>query len=265
MHFVISSSYGNDSLAMMLWAKEQALDLFGQVSVTYCDTGWAEPGWLRRVELAEELARGLGFAVVRIQSMGMEQLVRDRKGWPGNGQQFCTIHLKGIPFLNWIDDTGNDPDTDVVMVGKRREESAARALTPEFVIQSEYHGDRCLWHPMFLHTEQERDAILRRAGIDHPPADWDGYTHDRLYILPFRSEECTPCVNANRGDILRLSAGEMAKVNRIEVAVGKPMFRPKRFNGLGIYGVVMWARHGKNHEADLGDDEGCGAPFGCRL
>lgn len=263
-NYVISCSYGNDSIAMIQWAHEQGLSMLGQVTVTYCDTGWAEPGWMDRVRLGEQFARDRGFHVERIESMGMEELVRMKKGWPGNGQQFCTIHLKGVPFLNWIDDADTDRQA-VVMVGKRRAESEARKDTPEYVYDSEYHGGRTLWHPIYLHTDEQRDALLQRAGVEHPPEDWDGYTHDKLYILPFRSEECNPCVNANRGDILRLSAGEMAKVNRLEVAIGKPMFRPKRFNGVGIYGVVMWARHGKNHEADLGEDEGCGAPFGCRL
>lgn len=263
-HFVLSSSYGNDSMAMLQWAHEVALDLFGTVTVTYCDTGWAKPQWAGRVELCEEFARSLGFNVERIVSMGMHELVRMKKGWPGNGQQFCTIHLKGVPFLNWIDDTGNDPDCDVVMVGKRRAESEARKDTPEFIIESEYHGGRILWHPLFLHSDEDRDALLDRAGAIAPPEGWDG-NHDRLYILPHRSEECNPCVNANRGDIKRLSADEMAKVNELEVEIGKPMFRPKRFNGLGIYGVVMWARHGKHHAEDIPEDSGCGAPFGCGL
>lgn len=262
--YLLSCSYGNDSLAMIQWASEQGLGTSGNVVVAYCDTGWAEPGWMDRVRLGEAFARSKGFHVERIVSIGMQELVRTKKGWPGNGQQFCTLHLKGVPFLNYADCV--DPETKaLVMVGKRRAESVARATTEEYVYNSEYHGGRTLWHPLYLHSDEERDKLLERAGVLPPPADWDGFTHDKLYRLPFRSEECNPCVNANRGDILRLSASEMAKVNRLEVEIGKPMFRPKRFNGLGIYGVVMWARHGKGHEADLGDDEGCGSPFGCRL
>jgi 3'-phosphoadenosine 5'-phosphosulfate sulfotransferase (PAPS reductase)/FAD synthetase len=249
IHHVLSVSYGNDSVALLQWAKDANLDLFGRVTAAYCDTGWAKPDWAARVIAGENFARSLGFDVVRINSMGMAELVRMKKGWPGNGQQFCTIHLKGVPFLNWIDEI--DPDYEaVVCIGKRREESEARKDTPEYIESSEFHGGRRVWHPLFMHDERMRNELLQRAGFE---------------VLPHRSEECNPCVNANRGDINRLSADEMAKVNRLEVEIGKPMFRPKRFNGLGIYGVVMWARHGKNHEADLGEDQGCGAPFGCGL
>lgn len=262
-HYVISSSGGNDSVAMIQWARETGLDLFGKVTVTYCNTGWAKPGWIDRVDLVESFAKQCGFDVERITSMGMHDLVRMKKGWPGNGQQFCTMHLKGVPFLNWIDEIDSKCEA-VVMVGKRRAESEARKDTPEFVHDSEYHGGRTLWHPIYLHTDDDRDALLARAGILPPPVDWDGQ-HDYLYLLNHRSEECNPCVNANRGDIKRLSAGEMNKVNELEVEIGKPMFRPKRFNGLGIYGVVMWARHGKHHTEDIPEDEGCGSPFGCGL
>lgn len=263
-NFVISSSYGNDSLALIQWAHEAALDLFGTVTVAYCDTGWSKPGWLGRVALGEQFARSKGFDVVRIQSMGMHELVRMKKGWPGNGQQFCTIHLKGVPFLTWIDEADQAVAAQV-LIGKRRAESEARKDTPEYVLDSEYHGGRTIRHPLYQHSDDDRDALLTRAGAHLLPHGWDG-VHDRLYVLPDRSEECNPCVNANRGDIKRLSPDEMAKVNTLEVEIGKPMFRPKRFNGLGIYGVVMWAKHGKHHEGDIPDEEsGCGSPFGCGL
>lgn len=247
--YAISVSYGNDSVAMIQWAHEASLSLFGDVYVVFCDTGWAAPEWEARIERCEAFARSLGFLPVRVSSIGMAELVRIKKGWPGNGQQFCTGHLKGIPFLQWIDET-DAAGQFTVMVGKRRAESPKRRNTPEFVEASEYHGGRRLWHPLYLHADDERDALLARAGFE---------------VLPYRSRECNPCVNANRGDFLGLTAPEVARVSALEVEIGKPMFRPKRFNGLGIYGVMMWAKYGKDREAEIPDDEGCGAPFGCGL
>lgn len=244
---VISTSYGNDSIALMQWAADIAAP--GVICV-YCDTGWAAPGWLDRVSAGEDFARTLGFDVLRISSMGMAELVRLKKGWPGNGQQFCTAHLKGIPFLNWLDEA--DPDRKAaVWVGKRRAESRARAETPLYIYPSEYHGDRLLVHPLYLHTDEMRDELLRRAGFD---------------VLPHRSEECSPCVNANRGDFNRLTVPQIERVNGLEVEIGKPMFRPKRFGALGIYGVMTWAKFGRDRgDAELLEDEGCGSPFGCGL
>ena len=241
---VISSSYGNDSVALIQWAHEQALP---DVTVAYCDTGWAAPHWPQRVQRGEVLAKSYGFATVRCESIGMADLVRVKKGWPGNGQQFCTQHLKGVPFLEWIDKT--DPECQaVVLIGKRRAESEKRKDTPEFIESSEYHGGRKLWHPLYLHTDEQRDALLARAGFE---------------ALPHRSLECNPCVNANRGDFLRLTPGEIERVNDLEAEIGKPMFRPKRFNALGIHGVIAWAKDGRDRGSVDDEAADCASLFGC--
>lgn len=247
--FVISASYGNDSRALIQWAREACLGALDRVVVAYCDTGWASPTWESEVVVGESLAAAAGFEHVRIANEGFAELVRRKQGFPGNQQQFCTAWLKGFPYLEWLDRV--DPDrTAVTLVGKRRAESRARADTPEWVQSSEYHGDRPLWHPLYAHDDAMRDALLARAG---------------LAPLPHRSLECNPCVNANRGDILRLTPSEVARVSALEVEVGKPMFRPKRFSALGIHGVVVWARHGKNHEADVDDEVACFIGAGCGL
>lgn len=243
---VISSSYGNDSVALIQWAHENGLQ---NVTVAYCDTGWSAPSWPQRVERGEALARSYGFQTVRCKSIGMGDLVRMRKGWPGNGQQFCTAHLKGIPFLQWIDEADIEHKL-VVLLGKRRAESEKRRTTPEFIASSEYHGGRKVWHPLYLHTDQERNALLGRAGFDP---------------LPHRSLECNPCVNANRGDFLRLTPGEIDRVNDLEAEIGKPMFRPKRFNGLGIYSVIKWAESGRNRTTVEEEESECASLFGCGI
>jgi 3'-phosphoadenosine 5'-phosphosulfate sulfotransferase (PAPS reductase)/FAD synthetase len=245
MDYVISTSYGNDSMAMIRWAYERGLK---NVTVVYCDTGWASPGWSQRVGAGEAAAKEMGFDVVQLKSMGMAELVRMKRGFPGNGkQQFCTLYLKGLPFLQWIDEA--DPERKViVMVGKRREESEARKDTPEFVYASEYHGGRTLWHPLYLHTEAERDALLQRAGVEK---------------LPHRSKDCSPCVNANRSDFLRLTPGEVERVNDLEVGIARPMFRAKRFGALGIHGVMTWAKDGRNRASFEEEEESCSGLFGC--
>lgn len=243
MH-VISSSYGNDSIALIQWAHETGLP---DVTVTYCDTGWAAPSWPQRVERGESLAERYGFRTVRAQSIGMAELIRMKKGWPGNGQQFCTAHLKGVPFLQWIDEA--DPaGTAVVLIGKRRAESEKRRATPEFIEASEHHGGRRIWHPLYLHTDEQRNELLTRAGFEP---------------LPHRSLECNPCVNANRGDFLRLTPGEIERVNDLEAEIGKPMYRPKRFGAMGIHGVIVWAKHGRGRANIEDEAEDRASLFGC--
>lgn len=181
--YVISVSYGNDSLAMIQWAHEASLSFFGRVVVAYCDTGWAAPGWDHRVRLGEAFAHALGFETVRLSSIGMEELVRIKKGFPSNQHQFCTAHLKGVPFLDWLDKVDTDFKT-TVMVGKRRAESLKRADTPEYVEGSEYHGGRRLWHPLYLHSDEERDALLDLAGIPMLPVELIGKSYDTHAAVP---------------------------------------------------------------------------------
>lgn len=241
---VISSSYGNDSIALIQWARDQGMQ---HVTVAYCDTGWSAPWWPQRVDKGEAFARSLGFKTHRCRSMGMAELVRDRKGFPGNGMQFCTTELKILPFLEWLDEADKERAA-LVMIGKRRAESERRKDIPEYIHNSEVHGGRWVRHPLYLHTDEERNALLERAGFEP---------------LPHRSLECNPCVNANRADFLRLTPGEIERVNDLEAEIGKPMFRPKRFNAMGIHGVIRWAKDGRDRGSFETEEAECSSLFGC--
>jgi len=248
---VLSVSYGNDSIAMIQWAHENKLP---DVTCCYIDTGWAGVGWVERVEAGERLASGYGFDVVRITpEVQFAELMRMKKGFPQQRYQWCSAMLKGIPYLNWLDEV--DPDCKAVtLVGKRRAESENRKDIPEFIDDSEYHGGRKLWHPLFKHTDAARDLLLVKSGMP---------------LLPHRSLECDPCVNANRGDFRRISLADIAKTADLEAQVGKTMFRPKRHNGAkGIRQVIEWAKYSEGQFDPDQDDlfnEGCGSPFGCGL
>lgn len=246
-HLVISSSYGNDSVAMIQWVYENKLE-FDKVSVVYIDTGWAAEWWPKRVEVMENMVRKYGFNPVRIKGPEtFESLAIARKGFPRHGMQFCTIFLKGIPFLDWLDEQPKEEGI-TIGVGKRREESVARMETEEYVYNSEYHGFRTLWHPLYLHSESERNALLERAGVAP---------------LKHRSLECSPCVNANRADIKALTEDEVVRTEALESVVGKTMFRPAgKMGAKGIRQVVVWAnsKHGNSKKGaflNTTDSSGC--------
>ena len=153
---IISTSYGNDSKALMQWAVENNLP---NVTVVYIDTGWSSSCWEKEIDTGERFAKKSGFGVVRIKpEMQFAELIRHKKGFPSERYQWCSGLLKGVPFLKWID--AIDPDCEaVVLIGKRREESNKRANTPEFIGSSEYHGGRKVWHPLYMHSERERNAL----------------------------------------------------------------------------------------------------------
>lgn len=221
---IISVSYGNDSIAMLQWAYEKKIN---DVLVVYCDTGWAHSSWAARIQEGKKFSESYGFEVHHIHGeLSFPDMVRMKKGFPSQRYQFCTGILKGIPFLEFCEKV--DPDKKAtVIIGKRRDESRARANTPEFVEQSEYHEGRKVWHPLYKHTEIHRDDLVSKTCFP---------------VLPHRSLECSPCVNANKKDLLLIEQDRIKEIIRLEVEIGKPMFRAaKKMGATGINQVLEWA------------------------
>ena len=253
MDYVIKASYGNDSVALIQWCFENDVQ---DATILYNDTGWSHRDWGWRVAIMERWAESLGFGTDRTQSIGLEQLVRNKKSWPRQGIQFCTQQLKMEPTENWMN--VNDPlKQSVSVLGVRRAESAKRASFPVF---HEGLDGRTVWAPMALLSDAQRDDLLSRAGIAP---------------LPHRSDECFPCINSNRDDIRRLSDERIAEIEAIEDSLGftskgKPrtMFRPYRYMGAtGIRAIVEWAWSRRGQYGKTGDlfdslDDGNGSP-GC--
>lgn len=229
--FIIRSSYGNDSIALIQWAHEQQLE---GVTVVYSDTGWARKWWAtERVPQAEEWVRSLGFRAERVVSIGMEELVKQHKGWPFRLGQFCTDELKIAPMQAWLH--ANDPDRRaVILTGVRREESENRKKAPHYRLKSPNDGGRCMVSPLLEYTEVQRDELILRAGFEP---------------LDHRSEECR-CINAGKEDIKRFDEDDVAAIERIEMELGftskgKPrtMYRPnKHLGATGIRQIIEWAK-----------------------
>lgn len=252
MKYVLKASYGNDSIALIRWAHEEHLD---GVVCLFNETGWAAKGWIEnRVIPGEALAHSYGFATDRTESMGMEALVKWKRGWPFGGARFCTEHLKILPTLKWLDE--HDPDKQLVGVcGVRREESEARKDWQEWIRFSEKDGGRDLWSPLVEHSDAERDELILKTGMP---------------VLDHRSRECSPCIHANKSDLRQLGEPEIARLERIESELGntknghpRVMFRPKRHGGeAGIRQAIAWANNDDGKQMSLfvlGQGSGCDA------
>lgn len=258
--YVIFSSFGNDSVALIQWARNNKLK---NVHVAYSNTQWASDNWQDRIDECVLWLKQCGYKYSEITSEGFKGLVRRKKGFPRQGYQFCTGDLKILPAMKWLDEV--DPDKNLtVLIGVRREESNNRKNFPEVVEQSPNHGGRKCVAPLVKHTELMRDELLKECGFDP---------------LPHRSMECFPCINSNRAD-LRLLSKNPKRIKEIAdfeeemgfTSKGKPrtMFRPYRHMGAtGIEEVVEWANSPKGKylkgqkSFDLDDGTGKENEDGC--
>jgi 3'-phosphoadenosine 5'-phosphosulfate sulfotransferase (PAPS reductase)/FAD synthetase len=233
--FVIFSSYGNDSVALIQWAHETGLK---DVAVVFSDTKWAVQWWMDRVDALEWWVHSLiGFWTDRTESIGFAELARQKKAFPTQQFQWCSAILKIEPGSRWLEK--NDPDKRAVcLVGVRREEGLDRANFPRYLAKSENHGGRVMLAPFADFTAEDRDALLHRAGVKP---------------LPHRSMECGPCINSNRKDLRETRPEDLARAKALEDELnalygltknGKPrtFFRPHRHMGaVGIEEVKRWA------------------------
>lgn len=234
--FVIFSSYGNDSVALIQWAREEGLR---DVAVVFSDTKWASPWWMERVDTLEWWVESLGngFWTDRTTSIGFAELAKRKKAFPTQQFQWCSAILKIEPGQRWLEEY--DPDCRAIcLVGVRREEGPDRANFPRYAARSMNHGGRTMLAPFAEFTADDRDAFLRMAGV-RP--------------LPHRSMECGPCVNSNRADLRAISEADLSRAESLESELnalygptknGRPrtFFRPHRHMGaVGIREVKRWA------------------------
>lgn len=233
---VITGNFGNQTIAAMQWARDQSLKSVHVVSV---ETGWAAPLWQNRVEEGEQFARLCGFTPVRLSSkLSFQDLMRDRGAFPTTKFQWCAAFLKGLPLLDWLDEV--DPGCEAtIILGKRRADSRANLALPEVIAESEYYGDRKVWHPLYDCDDPKFFDLIQKAGFN---------------ILEHRSLECDPCVNSVGHDLSRISKQTLCKTADLERELGKTMFEKP------IAEMVAQLDNKKNIDMFT---MGCGSPYAC--
>jgi 3'-phosphoadenosine 5'-phosphosulfate sulfotransferase (PAPS reductase)/FAD synthetase len=225
---ILKCSGGNDSVALIQWAHEH-LRTSDRILVVHGDTGWASPLWPERMKAVAALCERYGMGFTTIASEGMGQCVVRNHALPNRFMRFCTTDLKIKPWLAWLAEHQTETADATMLCGVRRCESAARAAWPEWVEASDKDGGRPLWSPLVMLDDAARDTLVVAAGFP---------------VLPHRSRECFPCINARKRDIAELDEARIAEIEKLEAAVGGTLFKPGHCCGaVGIRQVVAWARN----------------------
>lgn len=240
--YIIFGNYGNQTIAVCQWIYEQKLE---NVHVVNVDTGWAAEEWQVRVNQGQAFAKKLGFNIITLKSKpDFQGLMQDRQEFPNQKFQWCAGFLKGLPFIDWLDEV--DPQCEAtIILGKRRADSRANYNLPEYIEESEHYNDRRVWHPLFQHTNNEFNALVRKTGFT---------------LLSHRSLECDPCVNSTAADFARISNATLVKTQRLEQQINKTMFE------FPIEEMVKAVKNkDKIIESQAKDmfNMGCGSPYAC--
>jgi hypothetical protein len=246
---ILFGNYGNNTIALIQWAYENKL---AGVCVVHVETGWTAQEWAEQVQRGQALAHNYGFTPITLTARAtFQQLVLDRGRFPSRKFQWCAGFLKGLPFLEWLDE--NDAAaTATILLGSRRADSRARLQLPEFIESSEHFGERRVWYPLVYHDDSTRNALIQRAGFK---------------VLPHRSLECDPCIHSQLNDLQRLSPDTCQRVARLEEQIQQPFFDPETVGGMrNMEQAVAWAKQQLPVTDTLSLEQfdlGCGAFFAC--
>lgn len=250
---ILSVSGGKDSAATSLYLRELGLD---HVRV-FADTGWEHPATYEY--LRGPLTEALGPIHEVRAAKNMEQQIVEWAMFPSRVTKWCTRTLKIEPLIAFV----KSFDEEVVsVVGVRADESAKRALMPEWEYADGFDCD--VWRPIIRWSEADVIAIHKRHGLAPNP----------LYLRGMSRVGCWPCIHAKKDEIRLISKLDPARIERIrnleafvapkkaamrEAAGEPPGEGPTFFHGHGgkmipIDQVVRWSRTRRGGKAQRSEE-----------
>jgi 3'-phosphoadenosine 5'-phosphosulfate sulfotransferase (PAPS reductase)/FAD synthetase len=274
MKVIVSFSGGKDSLASLIWVKNNITENFQTV---FCDTGWEHDLTYSHIKEVEEKLN-LDLVVIKSKKYsGFVDLAMKKKRFPSSQARFCTEELKTKPMIDYILDCVND---DVLIIqGIRAGESLSRskmqAQCTYFKYYKQSYGNDKKGKPKF-HTYRKSDVLEFITGrVDdllRPLFDWDsdqvvnyilenGLKPNPLYYQGFKRVGCFPCIMCGHKEIqqiIKLYPERIDFIRDIENIIGSTFFNPdyipKRFMANKSYPViddVVKYLTNKNATADL--------------
>lgn len=192
---IVPVSGGKDSQVVL----SLAIARYGVKSIlcVHQNTGWDHPDTYAHMLYMEQFY-GVHIHHTESKYAGMLDFLEKAKYFPSSASRGCTQRLKQEPFLNWLKKIGARPDTHIIWLGMRKEESRERSnkyaqinendTFPLSLVSSFYSG----------HLEGDIPTAL-------PIVDWDeidvfshlireGAKRNPLYDRGHNRVGCYPCL-----------------------------------------------------------------------
>lgn len=147
MKIIVTFSGGKDSLAALLWVRNNMTKNFTTV---FCDTGWESPITYKYIE---EVNQKLSLNLITLKSKkynGMIDLAAKKGRFPSTKARFCTVELKSKPMVDYLLDEVKEHC--LVIQGIRGDESSARALM----------NKQCRYFKYYFEPYQTNEMIVER-------------------------------------------------------------------------------------------------------
>lgn len=277
MKVIVTFSGGKDSLASLLWVRNNLTEDFITV---FCDTGWEHP---LTYQYIQKIRDQLGLNLVTLKSKkydGMVDLSNKKSRWPSSRRRFCTSELKTIPMIDYILD--EVCDSILMIQGIRAAESSKRAEMSKQCTYFKYYvqpyGKDKNGKDKY-HTYRRKDVLAFREkyadDLLRPVFDWsaqqvidyildNGLEPNPLYRMGYKRVGCYPCVMASQQDIYNVSIQDPQRLNYIanlERQLSSSFFGPdkipsKYYKGeYPLIGDVVRYIKGKHATGSLFDDD----------
>lgn len=147
MKVIVTFSGGKDSIAALLWVKNNMTEKFTTV---FCDTGWESEITYKYIQ---EVNEKLGLNLITLKSKkysGMIDLAEKKGRFPSTKARFCTEELKSKPMVDFMLDEVKEHC--LVIQGIRGAESSARALM----------NKQCRYFKYYFEPYQTNEIIIEK-------------------------------------------------------------------------------------------------------
>lgn len=242
MKNIVTFSGGKDSLATIIWAKNNLPNF----DVVFCDTGWEHPYTYAHIKQIEEWVEKK-FTVLKHKKYprGFIDLCISKKRMPSTKARFCTEKLKVEPMIDYL--LSLDDDITVIQ-GVRAEESRSRAMMKPndeyFRFYFEPKKNDKKGKPVFdTYRKKDVTKYVDKYSVDvtRPIHSWAaeqvftyifdaGLKANPLYYEGFKRVGCFPCIMSVHSEIKLIIDTYPEVINEIrnlEDEVGRGFFPPK--------------------------------------